>query len=212
MKKIIVFIITLLTLNGTFAQDCKCPKNDLGANKIDTIYKFSNENSIALCGYRNEDETFSEFLLADCKNNKVLDYWGAVQTCKIYQKENKLIVEELVALPINSNNYEDVTWRFVEFYSENNIFKSKNTINKNLPKYSQKQIDGIIKQYETSDNKLNDNCIVLANKLFISAISGSQKAKQCFLEFPTKFKGLDGALSEEYHDLESMLSAWEREK
>ena len=46
MKKIIVFIVVLLSINNLTAQECKCPKNDLGAIEIDTIYKFPNGNSI----------------------------------------------------------------------------------------------------------------------------------------------------------------------
>lgn len=212
MKKVIFLIVVLFSANNLIAQDCKCPKNDLGAIKNDTIYKFPKGNSIALCGYRNEDQTFSEFVLTSCRSKRILETWGALETCKVYQKNGKLIVEELTFHPVYSDEYNPFTWKYIELSFEKKIIITKKYLNPYFPKYNEQEIAKVLNTYETSPAIIDDNCMILANKLFISAISGSLEAKKYFLEFPNKYKGIDGAFSEEYHDIELMLGVWENDQ
>ena len=51
--------------------------------------------------------------------------------------------------------------------------------------------------------------MAIVNKLFIATISGDKKARQYFKEFKNKFGTLDGAFSEEYNDLTTMLELWD---
>ena len=211
MNKIIVFITILLTINDLLAQECKCEKNDYTNDlKPYSLYDLSNGNNIALCGYANEDDTFSEFVLTDCNSKTNFNFWGAMKRCSVEQEIDTLIVKEFAFLPIDKDEYQIVVWHVYKYwFNDDKQIQQKTYLNPNFPKYNQKQIDDIIKRYQNSNNKLNDNCIILANKLFISAISGSQEARKYFLEFPIKYKGLDGAFLEDYKELDAMLGIWE---
>ena len=52
--------------------------------------------------------------------------------------------------------------------------------------------------------------MVLCNKLFVAAISNSEKAKKYFMDFEIKFGALDGAFAEEYKDLKAKLALWNK--
>lgn len=214
MKKIMFFIVVLLFANSLIAQECKCQKNDYTNDlKPYSLYDLGKGNKIALCGYVNDDNTFSEFVLTDCNSKTNINSWRAIETCSVELDIDTLIVNEFAFLPVDNDEYQIVVWYIYKYsYNEKNEIQQKSFLNPNLPKYNQKQIEDVIKRYQNASNKLDDNCMILANKLFIGAISGNLEAKKYFLEFPNKYKGLDGALSEEYHDLEAMLGVWENDQ
>ncbi len=211
MKKNIFTILLLLVFNIFYSQDCKCPKNDYAGTETDTIYNFSKGKKIALCGYRNDDETFSEFVLVNCQNKKIINSWGALETCKINLKNEVLYINELVEIPIKSNEYEKITWSFFEIYFSDNNLKTKKYLNKDFPNYNPKKIEEIIKKYENQKKVINNQTMILINKLFICSISGSKKAKKYFNNVLSEYKFLDSAFKEEYNELKNMLSEWESE-
>lgn len=211
MKKIIVFIVALFSINSLIAQECICQKNDY-INDINpySFYDLGKGNKIALCGEANEDDTFSEFVLTDCNSKTNFNFWGAMKRCSVEQEIDTLIIKEFAFLPIDKDEYQIVVWYVYKYwFNDDKQIQQKTFLSPNFPKYNQKQIDDIIKRYQNSGKIINDNCIILANKLFISAISGSQEARKYFLEFPIKFKGLDGAFLEDYKELDAMLGIWE---
>lgn len=211
MTKNLFTILFLFVFNFFYSQDCKCPKNDYTGTETDTIYNFSKGEKIGLCGYRNDDKTFSEFVLVDCKNKKIINFWGAVETCNIYLKKDILLIEELVAIPIKSKEYEIAVWSFFEICFSDNKLKTKKYLNKNFPKYNSKKIEEILNEYENQKKVIDDETMILINKLFICSISGSEKAKNHFKNIDSEYKYLDGAFREEYNDLKNMLSEWESE-
>lgn len=85
-------------------------------------------------------------------------------------------------------------------------------VNRQIRKYTEDEIQTVLKTYETAKSGLDDNKMVIANKLFIATISGDKKARQYFKEFNNKFGILDGAFKEEYSDLTAMLELWDRKE
>jgi len=51
----------------------------------------------------------------------------------------------------------------------------------------------------------------LVNRLFIATISKNNKARDYFYKFENRYKP-DGAFSEEYSDLKTMLEVWDKQK
>jgi hypothetical protein len=211
MKKNLFTILLILVFNIFYSQECKCPENNYAGTDTDTIYTFPKGEKIALCGYRNEDRTFSEFVLVDCNNKKIINSWGATKTCKIYLKKDVLYVEELITIPVKSKKYETISWSFFEMYFSSNNLKTKKHFNENFPKYNSKKIKEVLKEYENQKKVINDKTMFLINNLFICSVSGNKKAKKYFNNVLSEYKSLDGAFKEEYDELKNMLSKWESE-
>jgi hypothetical protein len=182
----------------------------------DTSFRFSNSKSIILCGYKNPDikpTTFSEFTLSICGQDTIIDFWDATLTCRLKFKKDTLVIEDIKNLPTaTERKYQMTTWTVEKIYFANSKLRRHLTTNKTIRKYNQQEILKTIKEYETGKPGLDDNKMELANRLFISTISGDKKARQYFADFETKFGRLDGAFSEEYSDLTSMLRLWDNEK
>lgn len=204
-----------LTATEVTDKDCKCAENDFAGTKTDTVYQLSNGKRIALCGYRNIENNpidFSEFVLSVCGEKKIIDFWDATETCNLRTKKDTLIVEELINLPTKKDrNYETNIWGIDKIYFANNKVIKKHFINKNIKRYTEKEIAKTLKEYENANEKLDDEKMQLVNRLFIATISENKKARDYFYKFENKYK-LDGALSEEYSDLKSMLEIWDVQK
>ncbi|WP_146047030.1 hypothetical protein [Flavobacterium croceum] len=196
-------------------NNCSCAKNDFTETKSDTIYKLSNGKSIALCGFRNVENNpvdFSEFVLSVCGENKIIDFWDATQNCNLRVSKDTLFVEELINLPTKENrNYETNIWGIDKIYFVKDKVIKKHLLNKNIRKYSEKEISKTLEEYENANQKLNNEKMELVNRLFIASISENKNARKYFYEFNGKYE-LDGAFAEEYNDLKSMLELWESKK
>ena len=196
-------------------NNCSCAKNEFTETKSDTIYKLSSGKSIALCGFRNVENNpvdFSEFVLSVCGENKIIDFWDATQNCNLRVNKDTLFVEELINLPTQENrNYETNVWGIDKIYFVKDKVIRKHLLNKNIRKYSEKEISKTLQEYENANQTLNDEKMELVNRLFIASISEDKKARKYFYEFNGKYE-LDGAFGEEYSDLKSMLELWESKK
>ena len=81
---------------------CNCPKTEYAGTKADTAFHFSNGKTIVLCGYKNPDSspaTFSEFVLAICGQDSIIDFWGATLTCRLKINNDTLLVQQIEILP-----------------------------------------------------------------------------------------------------------------
>jgi hypothetical protein len=211
-------ILTVLTFSSAFGQtqkvSCDCPKTNYAGTKTDTTFHFSNGKIIVLCGYKNPDSkptTFSEFVLAVCGQDTIIDFWGAVQTCNLKMKKDTLLVDQLQNLPTGKNfKYQETVWTTEKIYFIGQKVFRKLVVNRQIRKYSQDEIQTVLKIYETAKPGLDDSKMEIVNKLFIATISGNKTARQYFKEFKTKFGTLDGAFQEEYGELTKMLELWDK--
>lgn len=210
--------MTFLTLTSVHGQtkinSCYCPKTQFAGTKADTTFQFSNGKTIVLCGYKNPDSkptTFSEFILSVCGQDTIIDFWGAVLTCRLKFSKDTLLVDQLQNLPTGTNfKFQETTWTTEKIYFSGEIIVSKLAVNRQIRKYNQNEIQTVLKTYETAKPGLDDSKMEIANKLFVATISDDKKARQYFKEFNIKFGILDGAYKEEYSDLTAMLELWDR--
>ena len=218
MKRILLITFTFLTLNLTHSQlnnkSCECVKNTYTNEKVDTVFHFTNGKNIVLCGFRNDENdiiNYSEFALYMCGDKEIINFWDAIQTCNIELNNDTLYVEELVKLPNGKNfKFEDNIWQINKYYFSEGDLKMTSSINKKIKKYDNNEINIVIKEFESTKKGLDDNIMVLANKLLICSISENRIAKQYLNDLETKFGTLDGAYKEEYYDLKAMLENWNK--
>jgi len=216
----ITIILTILFWTSVYGQTkksfCDCPKTQFAGTKADSTFHLSNGKTIVLCGYKNPNIkpiTFSEFILAICGQDTIIDFWGAVLTCRLKVNKDTLFVDELHSLPTGNNfEYQETVWTTEKIYFSGQKIVRKLVINRQIRKYNEHEIQTVLKTYEAAKPGLDDNKMVIANKLFIATISGDKKATQYFKEFSNKFGILDGAFKEEYNNLTAMLAIWDRKE
>ena len=214
----LIFILTVLALTNVLGQDnkviCDCPKTQFAGTRADTTFYLSNGKTIVLCGYKNPESkptTFSEFILAVCGQDTIIDFWGAVQTCRLNVNKDTLFVSELKNLPTGKNfKYQETVWTTEKIFFNGQKVVRKLFVNRQIKKYNQDEIQTVLKAYETAKSGLDECKMEIANRLFIATISGDKKARQYFKEFKNKFGTLDGAFAEEYSDLIAMLDLWDK--
>jgi hypothetical protein len=216
----ITIILTFLTLTSVYGQtkktSCDCLKTQYAGTKADTTFYLSNGKTIVLCGYKNPDSkqtTFSEFILAVCGQDTIIDFWGAVLTCRLKVNKDTLLIDQLQILPTGTNfKFQETVWTTEKIYFSGQKIVRKLVVNKQIRKYNQNEIQSVLKTYETATPGLDDSKMEIANKLFVATISGDKKARQYFEESKNKFGTLDGAFAEEYSDLTAMLELWDRKE
>lgn len=219
-RNCLTIIHTLLTLTSILGQtkntSCDCPKTEFAGTKADTAFHLSNGKTIVLCGYKNPDgksTTFSEFILAVCGEDTIVDFWSAVLTCRLKVNKDSLFVDHLQKLPTGKNfEYQETIWVTEKICFSGQSLLKKLVVNRQIRKYRQDEIQSVLKSYATTDYELNESKMEIANKLFVATISGNKEARQYFQEFSGKFGPLDGAFAEEYSALTTMLELWDRKE
>lgn len=214
---IILTFLTLTAVNGqTEKTSCDCPKTEFAGTKAEETFHLSNGKTIVLCGYKNKDSkptSYSEFILAVCGQDTIIDFWGAVLTCQLKVEKDTLLVDRLQNLPTGKNfKFQETTWTTEKLYFKGQTLVRELLVNRQIRKYTQDEIQIVINEYEAASEGLGDKKMDFANRLFIATISGDKKARNYFMEFPSKCDVLDGANKEEYDDLLAMLLQWDTNK
>lgn len=213
---ILTFLILTSVLGQTKKVSCDCPKTQYAGIKADSTFHLSNGKTIVLCGYKNPDSkppTFSEFILAVCGQDTIIDFWGAALTCRLKTNKDILLVDQLRNLPTGKNfKFQETIWITEKIYFNGQKLARKIVVNRQIRKYNKDEIQSILKAYETGTAGLDDRKMEIANKLFVATISGDKKARRYFKKFKSKFGILDGAFAEEYADLTAMLKLWDRKE
>lgn len=216
----LTIIICFLSIVCSYGQikntSCVCAKNQFTGTTIpDTIFTLSNNKKIAICGYRNLESaptTFSEFVLSVCGEESIIDFWDATTICQLETKKDTLLVNELYILPIAKKlGPQEAIWITDKIYFKGNKLIRDSKVNRKIRKYNSSEILEVLKKYESEIVKTDFDKIEFASKLFVATISGSEKARNYFILFPSKFKMLDGGYKEEYDELVEMLKLWDKE-
>lgn len=188
-------------------------KTQFAGTRADTTFYLSNGKTIVLCGYKNPESkptTFSEFILAVCGQDTIIDFWGAVQTCRLNVNKDTLFVSELKNLPTGKNfKYQETVWT-TEKYSSMDRRLLENFSLTDKSKIQSRRNTNCVKSIRNSKvwtwRMQNGNC----KQTIYCYNFGWQKARQYFKEFKNKFGTLDGAFAEEYSDLIAMLDLWDK--
>jgi len=213
----LIISLTFLTFAFGFGQNqnakCECPKTQFAGEKADSIFHLSNNKTIVLCGYKNPDSkptTFSEFILAVCGQDTIIDFWGAVLTCRLRVSNDTLLVDQLQNLPTGKDfKYHETVWTTEKIYFNGQKTLRKLIVNRQINKYTDAQIKLVLQAYLLAKPGIDESKMGIASKLFIATVSGDKTARQYFEEFKTRFT-LDGAFAEEYSDLTAMLKQWDK--
>ncbi|MCL7987130.1 hypothetical protein M8998_04145 [Sphingobacterium sp. lm-10] len=194
-------------------EDCHCPENKYAPSKANQVFTFSNGQKIVACGFVLNHGAFlelSEFVLAECDSDHIIDFWDAMRSCRLSFSRDTLLIEDLYTLPLGDNLQETViTWAREYISYDHGVLKRDKAINRNLKLYDQSTIQAVLKAYESTDNILNDAKMGLLDRLFVAAISNSEEAKVAFMQFRGRFPELDGAYLHQYRILQEMLTAWD---
>jgi hypothetical protein len=227
MKKNYILLLVLLFVTNSFSYcqtkhtNCNCPKSDyfnpVILSKPDSEFHFKNGNTIVLCGDRNEDtvpNTFTDFILAVCGADTVIDYWDEEDGINLIQRSgDSLFIEDITILPTGQNlDFKPTLWTTDQIYFQGLKVLKKLVVNRQIPKYDKREIQIALKLFESAKGELNDSTMDIAEKLFIATISGSKIARKYFKEFKNKFGELDGAYAEQYEDLTAMIELWDIKK
>ncbi len=193
--------------------ECDCPENKYTDSKRDTLFHLSDGETIALCGHQLEGagaSVYSEFILARCADDVIIDFWDATQFCRLEAVNDTLLVEELGYFAVgDSLKVREEVWTTEKLFVQDNHVSRKLEVNRQLASYNANEIQQVLTEYETSDSELTDEKMDLLNRLFIAAISGSAEARNYFIGFKDKFQVPDGANSQQYRDLSDMLALWD---
>lgn len=219
-RHLLSILLTLLTLNSVCGQTetppCACPNTVFAGTKADTTFQLSNGKTIVLCGYKNPESqptTFSEFVLAICGQDTIIDFWDATLNCRLTVNKDTLLVDQLQHLPTGENDtFQETTWTTEKIYFNGLNLVRKIAVNRQIRKYTPSEIQSVLKTYEMAMPGLDANKMDMAYTLFMATISGDQSARQYFEEFKNKFAPLDGAFAAEYNALTSMLALWDRKE
>lgn len=197
-------------------KKCKaCVESIYAETEPDTIFDFSGGQRLLICGgseVQDKKKVYSEFVISECGNNTLIDFWGAVEKYEVeYVKDTlKLSKIELLALGKNLALIEK-TWLTESFYYQGNKLQRVKKLNPKIG-YSQSQINKTLQEYEATkwktqrgaSQEYTEDKMRLANSLMLAAVSGSRKAEKYFMEFSSKFEP-DGAYSEWYSEMKNLL-------
>ena len=196
--------------NKNEIKDCKC-YNGL-EEKPNKIYTFSDNNSISICGYEENNE-YSEFGIFDCKTEKLISGYDAIQTCKLNFDNDKLYIIELNKLPTN-DKWE---WNDIKVAEEIITIKNKSIISlgtkplKVEVSISEKTQTEFLDLLETENYKKIEIEEILA-RLEILSICGNERAKKKLYSIENdKNYELDGAYAEQYRNAIATIE-WRNEK
>ena len=215
MQMRFVFILTFrLTINSwgqTQDKDCACPSNQYTDSKPETTFHFTNGKDISLCGYsetKDSEKIYSEFILAVCGQNNVIDFWDALTVCRITTNKDTLRIDELKNLPTGDDlKFISTVWRIEKIYFRDGQVERSSGLNRKIRKYNQREIKNVLTEYERLGKKLTYDNMDLVYRLFMATISGDKTAGK-YLTDKTRFETLDGAFQEDYEELMAMLKSW----
>lgn len=210
-------LFLMIMFSISFAQKeskCKCPKTELISNKTGTVFQFTDGNRIIACGgfdADNDQPTYSEFILAECGKSNIIDFWNANKICELRLKNDTLYVQQIENLPVGKGFWvESTIWSVEKIYFYADKIMRKIKPNKSLRKYNPTEIGAVNKLYEvTKTGEINEKKMELANKLFIAAISGSQKSREYLLDFKGKFKVEESDYIDQYNEIIAKLEFWD---
>lgn len=188
----------------TISEQCEC-FNGIGATQGDKPiydYSFSNNQSIAICGYQKE-AVISEFDVFSCKDGSSIAQYNALQNCKIEFKEDTIEITELKHLP--SSNWEikllPIKKELIVLI-ENAIKAQGQTPYFIQPDISIEQQNAFLDEITNTKNpelQKDWNWEMIVAKLEVLSLMQNPKAEQTLLEIQTLTNHtFDGAVMEQY--------------
>lgn len=192
------------TANSAVAETTKAENESICNCKNSTqTFDFRNGSKIALCGEKDEENSYSEFTILDCINDSIIEDWtnDATVSSKINFKNDTLTIEELYGIPNGKN--KEVQWLpfyTTKYYYIQNILTKSSYYKKSLKKYSQKEIIEVLTDFRRTNDKGEnmDAFLKSVNQMFWAYYSGSKEAEKELEKLRSKYQTYDGGVSEEF--------------
>ena len=171
--------------------------------------ELANGNEVSICGYLHSklsDQAIeiSEFAAFDCAIEQVLVEYGAVQYCRVENKDNELLITELINLPVGKD------WKFeMAPYAEQTVTSKDLQVVVSdvepvleVPKLANEKIEDFLQSVrdQRGGGKL-ENWERDIMKLLVTALHGNKEAAEILLNLESYigFK-TDGAQAGTYRD------------
>jgi hypothetical protein len=193
-------------------KSCNCFEG-IGSKKGDTatfVINFTNGQSISVCGFvdkEKEGTIISEFNVFECRTGKSLTEYDAIQICRLDEKKDSLIIQELKYLPTGKN----WTWNLIQIGEEIITIKDHKIITSgNKPKLEKFAIDDndakIFLKSLTKGKGHNNNWEIEIGKLEVLTLLGNERAKYILENFE-EYTGqeTDGAVRETWKDAKATI-------
>lgn len=188
-------------------NDCNC-FDGIGSREGDTailVMKLSNGQKISVCGFLDkemEGMRISEFNVFECNSGKSLTEYDAMQICRLVEKSDTLVIQELAYLPTGKK----WAWNLIQIGEQIITTKDKNiVVTKQEPKLEPFSIDDIdaeifLNSLKKGKGHSNDGELEIS-KLEALTLLGNDKAKY-ILENYEEYTGqeTDGAVRETWKD------------
>ena len=213
-------------------SNCRCNNDET----VDTIFSFLNGKKIILCGYfdsLNGKKMYQDLSLRICgkdsvintwlrgryyKKDTVIDTWDRDRYYNIYKERDSLVIESIDVLPLGHNfSFQLTTWLDEKIYFNNGLLRHVISLNKDVRRYTNKEIQQIIHKYDTTppdyyrgNNKTPSHYDISENmmvELFWAAICGNKRAAEYYHAYKAKY-GPDGGDAEDYGDYMAILDYW----
>ena len=200
----------LITKNKV--NSCNC-FDGIGSTKGDTSalkINFTNGQSISVCGFVDkemEGMIISEFNVFECNSGKSLTEYDAMQICRLVEKSDTLVIQELAYLPTGKK----WAWNLIQIGEQIITTKDKNiVVTKQEPKLEQFSIDDtdaeiFLNSLKKGKGHSNDGELEIS-KLEALTLLGNDKAKY-ILENYEEYTGqeTDGAVRETWKDARATI-------
>lgn len=219
MKQILftASLIFISRLVFSQADDCRCFEEFgfTNAKKPGLVIEFSNGINLSVCGYEIEkisdtEIIISEFAVFNCKTEKSLIFFGALDNCLLNLTPDTLSIKHLTHLPFGQNwkwELKPVTQQLIYPNSDSIIITSPNCI------YEKAIIDqAITDQFFSELEQLkgkgyNDDLENIIGKLGVLTLNGNTKARKILNDFRSYIGyPLDGSTSELWNDVISITN------
>jgi hypothetical protein len=199
---------------GQTNVSCNCPTGQDLAHQgaPDKVFYLSNGQQIGLCGdfeKADQDTVYSEVILYHCGHDGFFRGWDGIQTCKINQDKDTIVVRRLVALPIGKNMAIVSTFfRIEKYFYRGSKFVVRSVYRNDLTKYTSSQIEDVLDQYTKLKPGNYDAILLVERRLFWAYISGSAEAGNYLSSFDQKFGPFINAKSDEFDEVHGLYWFW----
>jgi hypothetical protein len=219
MKRTTLLLLTFGFVFPLTAQinkpDCNCPVKRNISGKADTIFTFSNQASIGLCGPHSKNyEVYTDFVLFWCGQTKVISEGSYLHPYEVKMEGDTLVVIQKHDLPIGENlKLKSTPFYIKKYYFNGNTLVDTAYILKDIPKYSTEQIKTVLKQYAgITKNLPATDKVDIANRLILAFASGSKEAENYLITFEKKFGPFDELSGEYFYSIWDTYQLYKNQK
>lgn len=219
MRSILTTIVIMFSFSSN-AQDCGVSFMNITRTDEHGVYGNMNMQYLLASNYqlnlsgsfeiKDGDTCISEFVLFDCRRQEnIVELDGTGGGTIVEMSNDTLVLKHEESLPIGDNfSLKWVPFHIQKYYYYRNEVRSIARYDNSLKKYSKREIGAVLNNYQKLKKDNFDELLKTANMLFWAFVSGSNEAADYLNTFEEKFGPFDGAISEEWSDINMTFLAY----